>query len=239
MHQLNLPFSYDKNTMRDFLEKLTSRPISLSITDNATSLLSIRLKRDLISIRMHWMFLSAGDDVIRELGHFILKKKCRAPLIRQFMRENRSCIRVGDARRHSKGTIRTRGRFHDLNSIFRELNDAYFGGRITASISWGRRSAKPRVRRRILGSFSQHTNTIWISPVLDRRNVPRFFVRFIVYHEMLHSIMSEERRNGRRRLHSPAFREKERLYREYGKAVLWEKRHFTGSARDAYHRECM
>ncbi len=236
MHQLNLPFQYDKDTLRDYLERLTGKPISLRVTDNSTSLLSIRPGKDLISVRMHWMFLKAGNDVIRDLADFILRRKGPSPHLRQFINEHRDCITVRDAGCRSTAAIRTQGRFHDLDSMFRELNDTYFGGRITASISWGTRTAKRRVRRRTLGSFSQHTNTIWISPLLDRRRVPDFFIRFIVYHEMLHSIMGEEKHNGRRRIHSAAFREQERSFRDYEKAVVWEKKHFAGAARGAYQR---
>jgi len=78
-----------------------------------------------------------------------------------------------------------------------------------------------------LGSYCKHTGTIRINPVLDRRNVPLYFIRFVVYHEMLHSSMREERKNGRRSVHNPEFRKRERLFREYEKAISWEKKKNT------------
>ena len=229
MFQLNLQFLNNKDTIRDSLEKMTGKPVSLSITDNATSLLLIRTKPDLVSVRMHWMFLKASDDVIKEMSGFIKKRKGQTPLIRNFIHENRACIKVRDCSSNSPVKIRTQGRFHDLGEMFAALNNAYFGGRVSASISWGKRNPRRVVRKRILGSYSRHANTIRINPVLDRRNVPGFFIRYIIYHEMLHSIVKEERKNGRRLLHSPAFRERERLFGEYEKAVAWEKKHFTGN----------
>jgi predicted metal-dependent hydrolase len=67
--------------------------------------------------------------------------------------------------------------------------------------------------------------------MLDRRNIPGFFIRYIVYHEMLHGMMKEERKNGRRLLHSPAFRRRERMFGEYEKAVAWEKKYLMGKVR--------
>jgi len=230
MFQLNLQFLNNKDTMRDSLEKMTGRPVSLRITDNATSLLSIRTRQDLVNVRIHWMFLKAGDDIIREISGFIKKRKGCTPLIRKFIHENRSCIKLRDSSSCSPVIIRTQGRFHDLGEMFATLNNAYFGGRVSASISWGKRNPRRVVRKRILGSYSGHTNMIRINPVLDRKTVPGFFIRYIIYHEMLHSIVKEERKNGRRLLHSPAFRERERLFGEYEKAVAWEKKHFTGNS---------
>ncbi len=232
MFQLSLQFLNNKNTIRASLEKMTGRSVSLSITDNATSLLSIRPMQDSVSVRMHWMFLKAGDDVLREIAGFIRKRKGRAPLIREFINRNRDCIKERDSNNSNPlVSICTQGRFHNLRDIFDALNSSYFDGRVSSLISWGKRNGRRIVRRRILGSFSTRTNTIWISRVLDRRYIPGFFIRYIVYHEMLHGIMKEERKNGRRLLHSPAFRQRERLFGEYEKAVTWEKKHFTGNAR--------
>jgi hypothetical protein len=233
MFQLNLQFLNNKDTMRDSLEKMTGKPVSLRITDNATSLLSIRTRPDLVNVRIHWMFLKAGDDIIKEISGFIKKRKGQTPLIRKFIHENRACIKVRDCSSNPPVKIRTQGRFHDLREMFAALNNAYFGGKVSASIGWGKRNQRRVVRKRILGSYSGHTNTIRINPVLDRKTVPGFFIRYIIYHEMLHSIMQEERKNGRRLLHSPVFRERERLFGEYEKAIAWEKQHFTGNGRSS------
>lgn len=236
MFQLNLQFLNNKDMIEASLEKMTGRSVALSMTDNATRLLSIREKQHYVSVRMHWMFLRAGDNVIRELAGLIRKRKGPTPLIRKFINSNRDCIKISDRSSSPSVAIRTRGRFHDLEAIFAVLNGAYFDGKVSSTISWGRRNGRRVVKRRILGSFSKDTNTIWISPLLDRKNVPGFFVRYIVYHEMLHSIMKEETAKGRRSLHGPSFKGRERLFGEYEKAIAWEKKHFTGIVRDAYHK---
>jgi len=233
MFQFSLQFFNNKDTIKDSLEKMTGKPVSLHITDNATSLLSIRTNHDLVSVRMHYMFLKAGADIMREISGFIKKRKGPTPLIRKFIHENRSCIKVRDCGSCPPVILRTQGRFYDLSEMFAAINERYFGGRISASISWGKRNPRRIVRKRTLGSYSGHTNMIRINPVLDRRDVPDFFIRYIIYHEMLHSDMKEERKNGRRLLHSPEFRQRERLFGEYEKAVVYEKHHFTGNGRSS------
>jgi len=222
MFQFNLHFSYTRDSLKDYLEKSTGKPISLILTDNATSLISIRRKNNLVSVRMHWMFLNAGDEIIREIACLIKTRRGQTPHIRKFIRENQICVKEREPKsRQIK--ICTNGRFHNLREIFNTLTSEYFEGKITALITW-RRGNKYAVKKRTLGSYSKHTNTILINSVLDRRNVPNCFIRYVVYHEMLHSVMEEKIENGRRSVHTPEFRKRERLFIEYEKAVSWEKR---------------
>jgi hypothetical protein len=223
MFQLSLHFLNSKDTFKNYLEKMTGKSVSLTLTDNSTSMFSIRTKGNLVSVRMHWMFLNADDEVIREMASFMKTRKGRTPLIRKFISENQPCMKKREQNPRQL-IIHTQGRFYNLREIFDDLNHEYFGGKITASISWGKENARRAVRNRTLGSYCGHTNTIRINPVLDRRNVPRYFIRYIVYHEMLHSAVEEERKNGRRLVHTFEFRKLERLFKDYRKAVSWEKR---------------
>jgi predicted metal-dependent hydrolase len=212
-----------KDTLKDYLENMTRKSVSLTLTDNSTSLLSIRTKGNLVSVRMHWMFLNADDEVIREMASFIKTRKVRTPLIRQFISENQTCLKKREQNSRQL-SIRTQGRFHNLREIFDDLNNEYFEGKITAAISWGKENARRAVRNRMLGSYCGRSNAIRINPVLDRRNVPSYFIRYVVYHEMLHSDVEEERKNGRRSVHTSKFRKLERLFKDYEKAVSWEKK---------------
>ena len=79
------------------------------------------------------------------------------------------------------------------------------------------------VRKRTLGSYSERSHTIRINPVLDKRTVPCYVVAYVVYHEMLHAAMGISRHGGRRIVHSREFRRKEKLFKEYEKAMAWER----------------
>ena len=220
---MSLQFSGNKDTLKNHLEKMTGKCISLFVTDNSNSLLSIRKKGNSASVRMHWMFLNAGDEVIREVADFIKTRQGQTPRIREFINNNKNCLKKREQNTR-QARIHTQGRFYNLKKILDDLNNEYFRERITTSISWGRGRARRMVKKRTLGSYCEQTDSIRIHPVLDRENVPHYFIRYVVYHEMLHSILQGEKNNGRRSIHSPEFRKRERLYKEYAKAVLWESR---------------
>jgi hypothetical protein len=58
---------------------------------------------------------------------------------------------------------------------------------------------------------------------LDAAFVPRYFVEYIVYHEMLHHVLPPRLQNGRRELHGPAFVARERQFENYQAALSWER----------------
>lgn len=217
--QLSLPLSHSEESFRDYLEKITGKSISLKITDNSTSMISLRTKGRIVYVRLHRMFLNAGNDVIEEIAGFIKNRKGRTPLIRGFIKQNSNCLKKPP----KKLSIKTRGKYYDLSEIYAKVNSEYFNGRISAFITWGTKSPKYAVRKRTLGSYSSYTNTIRINPILDKKSVPRYFIEFIVYHEMLHADMDVETRNGRRSVHSREFKRREKLFKHYERVVAWEK----------------
>ena len=114
---------------------------------------------------------------------------------------------------------RTDGRFYKLLDIYSSLNNDYFNGMVSAAITWGVKRGKRAVRKRTLGSYCRNGKIIRINPVLDSIKVPRYYIEYIVYHEMLHADMDAEAG----RVHSKEFKRRERLFEHYKKALAWEK----------------
>lgn len=218
--QIASPLSYDEGSIRDCLVRQSGRQISLTLTDNSTSMISVKSFGNTVSVRLHRMFLGAGDDVISEIAQFIRKRNGKTPLIRDFIRQNNGCLKKKPVR---KTNINAQGKYYNLFDIYRSINEAYFGGAVSAFITWGTKSPRYAVRKRTLGSYSSHANIIRINPVLDRKRNPRYFIEFVVYHEMLHADMATETKNGRRSVHSKEFKRREKLFKHYDKAVAWEK----------------
>ncbi len=219
--QLSLPLTRDAAHLRDIFQRVASRPVTLFITDNATSMVSIREKGTALVVRLHGMFLDAGDEVISEVANFIRRRKGETPLLRKFLRQNTHRIKRSPPR---KTTLTSEGKYYNLDELFHSLNSEYFDGRVSSSITWGIRNPRYAVRKRTLGSYRRQSNIIRINPVLDRKSVPRYFVEFVVYHEMLHADMGMSERNGRRLVHARDFKKRERLFTQYERAVAWEKR---------------
>lgn len=226
--QLILPFGHDENDLKLQLQQMTGRTICLIITDNSTSMLSVRRKPENITVRLHMMFLNAGSDVCREVADFIKKGRCNNQLLRSFIRQNSSSLKqITPVRVRPRVT----GEYFCLKTLFESLNNEYFGGTISAAITWGRSNLRQRVKMRTLGSYNAETNTIRINPQLDKKTIPPYFLEFVIYHEMLHAWLGIKARNGRRSIHSGEFRLYEKRFRHYASAMEWEKMHF-----DVKHR---
>ena len=221
--QLNLPFAHDEHSLRERLRQLTGVSLSLVITDNATSMLSIRKKAEGMEVRLHRMFLNAGPDICLEVAQLIKKGRCDRQLIRSFISQNKYLLRQ---RSRAAAPACFAGQHFCLKTIYESLNSEYFGRTVSAAIAWGRSSSRNRVKLRTLGSYNVETNTIRINPLLDRKTVPAYFLEFIVYHEMLHAYLGVKNINGRRSIHSKEFRLEEKKFRHYDRAMEWEKKRF-------------
>lgn len=217
--QLVLPFPEDPQVFVNILKEKTASNISVKITENSSSMISVKKPGEFVQLRIHRIFLSADMDVINELSAFIRNTRRRTPLLRSFIKRNVGLIGKMPPR---KTCVRTDGRHYDLSAIFNTLNNEYFGGRISSCITWGL-SRRRRSGKRTLGSYNPHGNIIRINPVLDKKAVPSYFVEFIVYHEMLHADIGIVRKNGRRIVHSRGFRIREKLFRRFEEAMAWEK----------------
>jgi predicted metal-dependent hydrolase len=223
MRQLAIVFELDELSLREYLEKGSGKKIDLVITDNTRSMLSIMPGSTSVSLRLQRMFLSAGSDVLDELVGYIRNSRRRTPLIREFINANSHKLKEGKPRRIN---LQPRGRYHNLIDMYHAINKKYFEGQVRASITWGVRARRRAAARRTLGSYSEHNNMIRINPVLDARNVPKYFIEFIVYHEMLHADIGISAGNTGRSIHAGEFKRRERLFKHYERALAWEKKKF-------------
>jgi hypothetical protein len=202
--------------------------LALAVTDNRYTMISVKREKGLFRLRLHHMFLQAEPDVVRALGRYVARNdRDASQLLSRFIDVNQRKIRRARRRRPAVVTIETRGEIHDLQAIYDDLNQRYFAGRIDARITWGQRSlpgAKRRRRNSIkMGSYSVEDRLIRIHPSLDRPFVPRLFVEWIVYHEMLHQKHDIPLVRGRRQFHTPAFMAEEAHFEHYHRARCWER----------------
>jgi hypothetical protein len=201
-------------------------PVQLAVTDNRRRMITHTRSRGTLRVRLHMMFLDAPERVQDALVRYVVADEREASqIVGDFIHRNSFRIR---ASRRALGPLRTKGETHDLEAILHDINEKYFGGAVTdVLISWGRNTtAKARKRTTIkLGSYSAVERLIRIHPALDRHWVPRYFVSYIVFHELIHHLMPSERAHGRSLLHSPEFRRRERGFRHYERAIAWEQKH--------------
>lgn len=198
------------------------RPVRLVITDNRSTMLSAKPRTGRLELRLHHMFLSAGDDILDAVADYVGKNDTSAgKRIDRFIREHRDRKVSASVGEH---LLRAKGDVHDLQALMDDLAQRHFGGAVAVRISWGRRVKPKRGQRSIqLGTYLPRERLIRIHPALDQPWVPQFFVEAVVFHEMLHHDMPAVVHNGRQHHHTAAFRKRERAFEFYAAARDWEK----------------
>ena len=205
---------------------LDQRLHSLTLTNNRARIFSARQEASGLALRIHRSFAEAPEPVLRAVADYLGAERGSAlrrralGILRQYFENHRP-----PAPPPRKPRLQPKGFHFDLRILRDEINRKYFENRIEVDITWGQ---APRRRRRgqrgvsiRLGSYNHQQNLVRIHPALDRPGVPRYVVASVVHHEMLHADMPPRRKNGRRQLHPPEFRRRERLFQEYEAAEQW------------------
>jgi hypothetical protein len=228
--QLSLQFDdvplWNAAGLEQELLRETGAPVRVTITENRSVLLSHRRSGDVVKLRLHQMFLWAPPPVIRALALGVRGRTRRAGgAVRRFMNEN--LHRVKRAPRVLPPLV-TAGAAHDLASIYDRVNATCFDGRLRVPVTWGRGGGRPRRGGLTFGSYDPVLGLIRIHPVLDREDVPEFFVESVVHHEMLHHKLGGiADRAGRTVYHTRAFREAEARHPRHADALAWERQNLS------------
>lgn len=185
---------------------------------------TIRLRRGKIYARVSDILISSPRDVLYALACILVSKLYRLKSQKLHERIYRAhtlhpvVLDATNTTRRSRGykvTTSSRGEAYDLAEIFNGLNKRYFSGKLEQPVlSWSTGKT-----RRVLGHHDQVHGAIIISRTLDQVAVPRFVVEYVVYHEMLHMKHPPRVVSGRTIYHGRAFREDERLFERFEKAV--------------------
>ncbi|MCX5833755.1 MAG: hypothetical protein NTV99_04460 [Deltaproteobacteria bacterium] len=220
---VTLPLPYRPEDIRHYLEIVTGKTVYLTLIEDSPSIVSWReTPEGDFRIRLHRILLGADEAIFSEVAEGINKDRNRFPLMREFIRRNRTELLQSD---QSRGKVSTKGRAYELDKIYADINRQYFANGVTAGITWGRNSRKRGIRQRTLGCYDERTRVIRINPCLDRKNIPLYVIESVVYHEMLHAFLGIQIVEGRRRMHTPQFRRMERGFSDYEKARKWEEDH--------------
>ena len=178
---------------------------------------TIRLRDGRIFVRLSDLLEGAPESALAAIAHILLAKLYRKQLQLQHTSRYRKYVSSHDFREkmHLIRQIRGRkrlespqGHIYDLESIFDELNTRFFHGLLgRPQMTWSREHA-----RNSLGHYDPAHNTIVVSRVFDRKDVPRHAIEYLVYHEMLHLKHPVKLRGTRRCVHSAEFQAEEKLF---------------------------
>jgi hypothetical protein len=170
-----------------------------------------------LRIRISDLLEGAPTPVLEALAHILLSKLFRKQVPRAYTYRYRLYLNRRDMRNkmHLVRQIRGRkfvsgpqGEYHNLETIFQDLNIHYFDGLLAQPLlGWSRRPA-----RCTLGHFDPSHNAIILSRILDTNRTPRLALEYVLYHEMLHLRFPVEAKGARRTVHTREFRAAEQRF---------------------------
>ena len=221
--------SHTHPPMESKLRELAEIPLSLTLTDNSRSMITVRWKNGDCAVRLHQMFLHAAEDVLRALAAFIRRPSVRHKgLLRAFIRKHDAMIKPAPAPAKPRSPrLCPEGKHVDLRGCFQRLNEVYFGGRLGCAVTWGTRKRGRRPRSIRLGTYSPDKTIIRIHPVLDSPVVPAYVIEDVLYHEMLHHELGMVRLNGKIYSHHRVFKTKERAFPHSAQAREWIRQNIS------------
>lgn len=209
---------HDAEGLAAWLSSRVGRRAYVQFTRNRSTMISSRQRGGVLEVRLHGMFVEAPMSVVHALGDYLAGAgRGAGKVLDDFIQQRLPALRRDGV------DCRPCGRFHHLGDLFTELNAAYFHHSCTARITWGQAGRRGYRRTIQLGCYVKDDHLIRIHPCLDQVFVPRYYVAWIVFHEMLHEVFGVERAGGRRSVHPPEFVAVEESYPDYQQCKRWEE----------------
>ena len=189
-----------------------------------------------LRVRMNQVFGRAPDEVRTAVADWLRRGRSARGACRELDQWIASILPELGPPRPSRLVVR--GASHDLGAIAADLLANEFRSLPTRllprGVTWGRRGPRGVRRSLQLGSFDPETRVIRIHPVLDQEAVPRSFVRYVMFHELLHAVHPPVKgADGRWVRHGSEFRRREKAYPDLGRALAWERKHIAALVRSA------
>jgi hypothetical protein len=190
---------------------------------------TIRLRQGRVLVRLSDLLEAAPQPVLYAVLHILIAKLYRRPIDpgQSAVYRRYAGSRTISSKTHLIRQLRGRkhvaspqGRYFHLEEIFEDLNRRFFHGLLARpQMTWSQNDS-----RLSLGHYDPAHNTIVVSRILDRGEIPAHVVEYLVFHEMLHLRHPVKLRGSRRCVHPPAFQEEEKMYPHLAEAKKYLKR---------------
>ena len=225
MHEQLLPFKQAVMSAAAWEEALSeqlSQPCEVVYgRSRSTPVQVLRHDGRATRIRLHHFFKTAPQAVVESLGRWIQVGR-RARRASRLL-DDWIATQLSELPAPGPGRLKSQGQVYDLGALLADVAREHVPELVgqAPGVTWGPRRRSRSRRSLHLGSFDPQTRVIRIHPVLDHPSVPEFFVRFVLFHELLHAAIPTKAQPGSRH-HPPAFRRRERAHPDYKSAVKLE-----------------
>jgi len=185
---------------------------------------TLRFRKGIARVRLSDLLRGAPLGVLEAVSALLLSRAYRlqppSELVGLYRRYSQSAglrRRLAKVRRRRCQPVFRYADHYDIAPIFEALNRRYFdGGLRRPRLGWSTRSWRSQ-----MGSFDPAIGRIVLNRRLDRPDVPRFVVEYVLYHEMLHVKHPGQLARCGLRVHSAAFRVEEKRFAHYAEARRW------------------
>ena len=229
-------------TEHDWQRHLTSAlatPVTVRYSRARKTVIRTRHTHDALEVTMQRFFAKAPEHIVEATEKW-LRSGRRARRASRILDDWIEAQLEHLWREHPRANhLEPTGRVHDLRAMAAELKKEEFAATFESddslpAIGWGR-AGKSRTRHSLrLGSYDALARSVRVHSVLDQESVPAWFVKSVLFHELLHAATPVERGpDGRRILHGPVFRGREASYADSDRARVFEDAHIAELIRSA------
>jgi predicted metal-dependent hydrolase len=190
--------------------------------------LTINKRKGQVQVRMSDLLADAPRIVLVSAANVIISRFLNKKCSEKSRLRYREYIYSDEIRNKTKNSRKVRakpripqpkGKFYDLEECFENINSKYFHGALTKpTLKWSTRKSKTN-----LGHYDMDLDTLIVSKKLDSKNTPKYVVEYIVYHELLHQRYPGKYKNGQWVVHTPEFKQSEKLFDNFKQANSWLK----------------
>jgi hypothetical protein len=192
---------------------------------------TIKIERNRYYVRISDAMREVPDAVVKGVTAVLFSKLHRrlepTPYLSRCVEHYREWLNSSEARQLNLRVRRLRGhkkleghagKARDLGQRFDALNRKFFAGELQRPLlTW---TAKKTCHT--FGHHDEALDCIVISKSLDDDRIPEFVLDYVLYHEMLHlKLGSRYSADGRRLVHTAAFRKWEEKFPDFEDAEQW------------------
>lgn len=206
----------DFRGLAGWLSERVDERVEVTYTDNVRRMLSMKRRKGTVCLRLHQMFSEADERIWRAIARYVTTRGNEGhEVIREYVRQNDHKIR----QKQRRVILRPYGEHFDLEKLRDEVCERYFPGTDPPHITWGRTTRGKNRRSIQFASFDAGKHLVRVNPKLDASFVPEFFMRYLIYHEIMH----RKHRPRPGDVHTEQYRAALEQHPDHERAKQWEK----------------
>jgi hypothetical protein len=219
------------NKVKTFLQRKLKKKVKLTTTRKKELQVIAEEKDKLVSLKVNAIFLKAPFQILENLiDYFKTKNPQSEKILKEFLNNNKSLNNnniskpevVKEIKYDEK--ISHQGRNHNLKVVFDMLNEKYFDNSISANITWSDKFNSKGSKEIEYSVFESKLNLIKINQFLDKSMVPKYFIGYVIFNEMLSCFFSnQDNKSNKKKDNSEELHEWEKKYHAFNKAREWER----------------